>query len=115
MQEQMPAHLQWGVHVLVSQNGAGELTLGDSHEYGPDFAPFDKEFINGLILEYMHTFLQAPALTIQERWHGIYPKLTNGETNLVLSPEKNVTIVNGFGGAGMTLAFGVAEEITAAL
>ncbi|HEU4552805.1 MAG TPA: TIGR03364 family FAD-dependent oxidoreductase, partial [Chitinophaga sp.] len=32
LQEQMPAHLQWGVHVLVSQNGAGELTLGDSHE-----------------------------------------------------------------------------------
>jgi FAD dependent oxidoreductase TIGR03364 len=115
IQEQMPAYLQWGVHVLVSQNGAGELTLGDSHEYGPDFAPFDKEFINALILEYMQTFLQAPALTIQERWHGIYPKLTNGETNLVLSPEKNVTIVNGFGGAGMTLAFGVAEEITAAL
>jgi len=108
---EMPQYLQWGVHVLVSQNGAGELTIGDSHEYGPDFAPFDKEFINDLILQYMHTFLQAPAVSIQERWHGIYPKLTNGQTNLVLQPEKDVTIINGLGGAGMTLSFGLAEEI----
>lgn len=111
VQSQMPQYLQWGVHVLVSQNGGGELTIGDSHEYGPDFAPFDKEFINDLILQYLHTFLQAPSFAIQERWHGIYPKLTNGETNLVLQPEKDVMIINGLGGAGMTLSFGLAEEI----
>lgn len=107
----MPQYLQWGVHVLVSQNGEGELTIGDSHEYGPDFTPFDKEFINDMILQYLHTFLQAPDITIQERWHGIYPKLSNGQTNLVLQPEKDVTIINGLGGAGMTLSFGLAEEI----
>lgn len=111
VRSQMPQYLQWGVHVLVSQNGGGELTIGDSHEYGPDFAPFDKEFINDLILQYLHTFLQAPSFAIQERWHGIYPKLTNGETNLVLQPEKDVMIINGLGGAGMTLSFGLAEEI----
>ena len=96
---------------MVSQNGGGELTIGDSHEYGPDFTPFDKEFINEMILQYLHTFLEAPAVTIQERWHGIYPKLVNGHTNLVLQPEKDVTIINGLGGAGMTLSFGLAEEI----
>ena len=111
IQTQMPQYLQWGVHVLVSQNGGGELTIGDSHEYGPDFTPFDKEFINDLILQYLHTFLQAPTFTIQERWHGIYPKLTNGETKLVLQPEKDVMIINGLGGAGMTLSFGLAEEL----
>ncbi|MBO9730555.1 MAG: TIGR03364 family FAD-dependent oxidoreductase [Chitinophaga sp.] len=112
---EMPEYVKWGIHLLISQNGAGELTIGDSHEYGPDFEPFDKAFINDLILEYMHTFLQAPTYTIQEQWHGIYPKLTNGQTDLVFSPEKHVTIVNGLGGAGMTLSFGLAQEVTGAL
>jgi FAD dependent oxidoreductase TIGR03364 len=111
--QEMPEYVKWGIHLLISQNGAGELSIGDSHEYGPDFEPFDKAFINDLILKYMHTFLQAPTYTIQEQWHGIYPKLTNGETDLVFSPEKNVTIVNGMGGAGMTLSFGLAQEIIA--
>ncbi|HEY9258830.1 TIGR03364 family FAD-dependent oxidoreductase [Chitinophaga sp.] len=111
--EEMPEYVKWGIHLLISQNGAGELSIGDSHEYGPDFEPFDKAFINDLILKYMHTFLQAPTYTIQEQWHGIYPKLTNGEMDLVFSPEKNVTIVNGMGGAGMTLSFGLAQEIVA--
>ncbi len=113
--QEMPDYVKWGIHLLVSQNGAGELTIGDSHEYGPDFEPFDKAFINDLILQYMHTFLQAPEYTIQEQWHGIYPKLTNGKTDLVFSPEKNVTIVNGLGGAGMTLSFGLAEEVLAGM
>ncbi|WP_143305007.1 TIGR03364 family FAD-dependent oxidoreductase [Chitinophaga vietnamensis] len=111
VEKEMPEYMQWGIHLLISQNGAGELTIGDSHEYGPDFEPFDKAFINDLILKYMHTFLQAPTYTIQEQWHGIYPKLKNGQTDLVLSPEKNVTIVNGLGGAGMTLSFGLADEV----
>ncbi|RAJ83051.1 FAD dependent oxidoreductase TIGR03364 [Chitinophaga dinghuensis] len=112
VEKEMPEYMKWGIHLLISQNGAGELTIGDSHEYGPDFEPFDKTFINDLILKYMHTFLQAPEYTIQEQWHGIYPKLKNGKTDLVFSPEKDVTIVNGLGGAGMTLSFGLAEEIT---
>ncbi|RAI99914.1 FAD dependent oxidoreductase TIGR03364 [Chitinophaga skermanii] len=109
---EMPAYMEWGVHLLVSQNGAGELTIGDSHEYGRDFEPFDKEFINELILQYLHTFMQAPSFNIQERWHGIYPKLTNGQTELILPAAENVTIVNGLGGAGMTLSFGLAHELT---
>ena len=113
--QEMPEYVKWGIHLLISQNGAGELTIGDSHEYGADFEPFDKAFINDLILQYMHTFLQAPEYTIQEQWHGIYPKLTNGKTDLVFSPEKNVTIVNGLGGAGMTLSFGLAEEVVAGM
>jgi glycine/D-amino acid oxidase-like deaminating enzyme len=110
-----PEYQKYGVHLLVSQNGAGELSLGDSHEYGDTVDPFDKEHINQLILQYLPNFLQMPTLEIQERWHGVYPKLTNGEHDLVLHPEKGVTIVNGLGGAGMTLSFGLAKELTAQL
>lgn len=110
-----PEYVKYGVHLLVSQNGAGELSLGDSHEYGDVVDPFDKEHINQLILQYLPNFLAVPTLEIQERWHGVYPKLTNGEHDLVLDPEKGVTIVNGLGGAGMTLAFGLAKDVVAKL
>lgn len=109
----LPEYVQYGIHLMVTQNGAGELSLGDSHEYGWEVDPFDKERISGLILQYINTFLQAPSMEIQERWHGIYPKLTNGEHDLVLRPGPGITIVNGLGGAGMTLSFGLARDVTA--
>jgi D-hydroxyproline dehydrogenase subunit beta len=102
-------YLKWGIHVLLAQNGLGELIIGDSHEYGLNPEPFDKEIINRLILDYLQTFVDLPSIKITERWHGIYPKL-EGQTEFMAHPEKNVMIVNGLGGAGMTLSFGLAEE-----
>jgi FAD dependent oxidoreductase TIGR03364 len=109
--ETMPLYKQYGIHVLVSQTEAGELTLGDSHEYGPTPDPFDKDEIDRLVLDYLATFANFPDLRIKERWHGVYPKLTNGATELVREVEPNVWIVNGLGGAGMTLSFGLAEHV----
>ena len=54
--EEMKEYIQWGIHVMVSQNGKGELTVGDSHEYGLTFDPFDKAHINELILNYLKKF-----------------------------------------------------------
>jgi FAD dependent oxidoreductase TIGR03364 len=105
-----PAYETWGIHVLVSQTRLGELTIGDSHEYGLTLEPFDKEEINRLILDYLDTFAQFPNKQIVSRWHGIYPKLA-GKTEFVAYPEKDVMIINGLSGAGMTLSFGLAEEL----
>ena len=104
-------YLKWGIHVMVSQNQSGELTVGDSHEYGATHYPFDKQFINNLILDYLRQFALFKNTPITETWNGIYPKLTNGKTELVLNPEEGVTIINGLGGAGMTLAFGLCEQL----
>jgi FAD dependent oxidoreductase TIGR03364 len=104
---------QFGIHVLVSQNGLGELSLGDSHEYGAQVEPFDKAQVDGWILDYLRTFLDAPALEINARWHGIYAKHPT-EPFIIDRPMAGVTVTTGLGGAGMTLSFGLADELVSA-
>ncbi len=99
-----------GIHILLAQNEMGELIIGDSHHYGHTLEPFDSEEVNDIILDYLSTFTELPNLKITERWHGIYPKV-QGNSNLIVEPAPGVTIVTGLGGAGMTLSFGLAEEI----
>lgn len=98
-----------GIHVLLAQHADGGLIIGDSHHYFKTVEPFDSEAVNQLILHYLSTFLDVD-FDIVERWHGVYPKLS-GTINLELEPEPGVTIINGLGGAGMTLSFGIAEQI----
>ncbi len=104
-------YLANGIHVMAAQNNLNEVTIGDTHEYGKGFDPFDSVELNTLVLDYLDTFLPISKINIAQTWHGIYPKLTNGETEIILSPQKNIFIVNGLGGAGMTLSFGLAEEL----
>ncbi|HNL40589.1 MAG TPA: TIGR03364 family FAD-dependent oxidoreductase [Saprospiraceae bacterium] len=101
---------QYGIHVLVSQNAYGELILGDSHEYGWDVSPFDDLAINQLILDYLRGFASFPSGGIVENWHGVYPKLP-GQSDFVLEASPGVWIVNGLSGAGMTMSFGLAQEL----
>jgi FAD dependent oxidoreductase TIGR03364 len=107
---ELPDHVKYGVHVLVSQNGRGELILGDSHEYDDEIEPFDKAAIDQLILGYLRTFLDVPELQIGERWHGLYVKHPSAGY-LVARPTPGVIAVTGVGGAGMTMSFGVAEQV----
>jgi D-hydroxyproline dehydrogenase subunit beta len=108
--DEMPDYVRYGIHVMVSQNGLGELTLGDSHEYGAVIAPFDKEEIDELVLRYLDTFFNAPELRIASRWNGVYVKHPT-EPYFIARPAAGVTVVTGVGGAGMTLSFGLAEKI----
>ncbi len=111
--DELPEYNQWGIHVLVSQTSFGEITIGDSHEYGLDLSPFDRSDVNQLILDYLKTFASFPRMEIAETWNGIYPKL-EGRTEFIAEPAEGVTIVNGLGGSGMTLSFGLAEELLGA-
>ena len=106
---ELPDYGRLGIHVLVSQNGHGELTLGDSHVYGDAITPFDDPKIDALILDYLQTFLDVPGLTIAERWHGVYVKHPKS-AYVVAHPGADVLAVTGVGGAGMTLSFGLAEK-----
>ncbi len=112
VERELPFYVEHHIHVLLSQTARGELTIGDSHAYGLTHDPFEYEAINQAILDYLLSFAAGANFTIAERWHGIYPKL-EGEADFVVQPEPGVTIVNGLSGAGMTLAFGLAEEVLA--
>lgn len=107
-----PFELANNIHVLLSQTALGELTIGDNHVYGLTHEPWSEEAVDAAILGYLQRFATAPNMTIAERWQGYYP-LVRGTSELLLEPEPGVTIVNGLGGAGMTLSFGLAEEVVA--
>lgn len=109
--DNLPEYVKWGIHVMISQNQYGEFTIGDSHEYGLVHDPFDKQDINTLIMNYCEQFYSIKNLKMIQSWNGIYPKMTDGNTEYINNPEPGVTIINGLGGAGMTLSFGLAEEI----
>ncbi len=111
MNIEMKAYLDLGIHVMAAQNGKNEITIGDSHEYGLRLDPFDKLYINKMITDYLKTFLHINEDTIAETWHGFYPKLTNSDTEIFYNVEQGVYLLNGLGGAGMTLSFGLAEEV----
>ena len=111
IEEEIPEYLKYGIHVMVSQNNEGELTVGDSHEYALDFEPFDKTEINEMILAYLKKFMHIDQWKMTQSWNGIYPIMTNGAAELFLNPEPGVYILNGIGGHGMTMSFGFAEEM----
>ena len=110
IQEETPWFPEWGIHVMMSQNGLGECVIGDSHEYGWVHDPFLREEVNQYILDYLWGLVQIPQPEIKTRWHGVYAKLPS-QTELIFRPNPYVTVVTGIGGAGMTLSFGLAEEI----
>lgn len=105
-----PEYDRYGIHVLVSQNAAGELVIGDSHEYDAAIEPFDKPEIDRLILDYLGKFLAVSDLDIAARWHGVYAKHPR-DASFVAHPAPGATVVTGVGGAGMTLSFGLAEQV----
>src|SRR5262249_52867515 len=105
--------IELGIHVMAAQNGLGEITIGDSHAYAHTHDPFDEHAINQKVLDYLSRFMQVPDARIAQTWHGIYPKLLDGSSESVAEPTPGVTLVNaiGGGGLGMTLSFGLAEEL----
>ena len=105
----MPSHTAAGIHVMASQNEAGEVILGDSHDYEAPLDPFESEAIDDLILAYARRMLRLPDWSIAARWHGVYAKGPD-PIHFAAEPQPGCHVMGSPGGAGMTLAFGLAER-----
>lgn len=102
-----------GIHVMAAQLDTGGIIVGDSHEYDDAIEPFDREEIDALILRELRRILALPDWTICERWHGQYGSVRgadHGRVALEADLRPGVHLCTGTGGAGMTLAFGIAER-----
>ena len=101
---------RFAIHTLVSQTADGALTLGDSHEYGLAVDIFNKTEIDELVMKNVGEFLMAPDLAIAQRWYGVYAKHPE-KSWVTIDAAPGVRIVTAVGGSGMTLSFGLAEQM----
>jgi D-hydroxyproline dehydrogenase subunit beta len=104
-----PSQVRHGIHVLVSEQPDGSITVGDSHDYGRSGPAYLEEEIDELILEAMDEFLPRELYRVTQRWQGAYlthPDLPYWQQEL----DTGVWALSLFG-TGMTLSFGVTERL----
>ena len=109
IQSETPELDLFGIHVLASQFPNGEVILGDSHEYGDQITPFNKTEIDELMIRELKKVIKLDDWTIRERWYGVYakhPELPVFDHRV----DDCVSLFVGTSGAGMTMAFGLADR-----
>ncbi|WP_020533818.1 TIGR03364 family FAD-dependent oxidoreductase [Flexithrix dorotheae] len=105
---------KWGVHILFKQETDGSIILGDSHEYADaphkNALSFDnRSDINQYFIAEGKKIFELESWEIDTQWAGYY---TQCKTKDILQKtiDKNIHIVTGIGGKGMTASAGFAYE-----
>lgn len=104
----------WGVHILFKQTLDGSIILGDSHEYAPACQVSDLGIdlnmdIDNFIVQEAKKIFDLPTFEIQNRWCGLYSQCT-GSDIFQHTIDRNIHIVTGIGGKGMTGSAGFAKQ-----
>ncbi|QTD36301.1 TIGR03364 family FAD-dependent oxidoreductase [Polaribacter batillariae] len=105
---------KYGIHILFKQATDGSVILGDSHEYATakeiDNLGFDLNMnIDNFMIKEAQKIIDLPTYEIQQRWAGFYSQCKNSDI-FEHSVSKNIHIVTGIGGKGMTASAGFSEE-----
>ncbi|WP_289060474.1 TIGR03364 family FAD-dependent oxidoreductase [uncultured Zobellia sp.] len=105
---------KWSVHILFKQATDGSVIIGDSHEYAPaarmDHLGMDLNMdIDNFILKEAKKIFDLPSYQIQNRWYGLYSQCKE-EDIYQHTLDRNIHIVTGIGGKGMTGSAGFAKE-----
>ena len=105
---------KWSVHILFKQAVDGSVILGDSHEYADakDADSLDYELnmdIDNFMIAEAKKIIDLPTYEIQDRWYGIYAQCKNSDI-FQKTIDKDIHIITGIGGKGMTGSAGFSKE-----
>ncbi|SAL21878.1 FAD dependent oxidoreductase [Caballeronia sordidicola] len=111
-----PALLEHGIHLLASPTPAGDLIIGDSHDYAEDPSPFNAASVDDMLLALAQDTLGGE-LEVIERWQGVYGARTRTSDApfSVLRPAANITGVFMHSGVGMSIGPALGERVAAHL
>jgi len=108
LEQDCPAALANGVHLIVTQSSDGSLVVGDSHHYGHTPDPFGSEEVDALILnEFAALFGRVPDVTA--RWIGTYASAPD-HAYFTDAPHPNIRLVMITSGTGASTGFSIGEE-----
>lgn len=112
-------HRELGIHVLFKQNADGCIIIGDSHEYfaGTQVDCLDyaiSERINRLIIEEAKRIVALPDWCMARYWNGYYCQ-HDADHIYMRTLGRNVHVVTGIGGKGMSTGPGLMERVVRAV
>lgn len=110
LQDEVPASLAAGIHLIAVQSADGTLVVGDSHHDDTAPEPFAQEAVDRLILAHLRETLELEQCEVVERWTGIYP-VGHAADCLIEAPDPSLRIVLVTSGTGASTAFGIAEDV----
>ncbi len=105
---------KWGIHILFKQAADGSVILGDSHQYADakniDDLGFDLDMdIDNFMIQEAKKIIDLPNYEVQNRWYGRYSQCKTKDI-FEHTIGKNIHIITGIGGKGMTGSAGFAKE-----
>jgi len=109
-----PALIDIDANVMFTQRPDGTIIAGDSHLLDTTMAPFQAEETWDVLLDRIRRVLGAPRLEVVQRWQGVYASSPR-HPYLIAEVDAGVTAVSVTSGVGMTISFGLAAKVFAAL
>jgi D-hydroxyproline dehydrogenase subunit beta len=113
LEQEQPAWLADGIHLIAVQSADGSMVVGDSHHYADTPDPFQPRDVDDRILSELSAVLRIPSPDVVERWIGTYP--SGPDTAFMEAPAPGVRLVMVTSGTGASTAFALAEETLADL